>query len=63
MCCLVFDVHSKRSFESLGKWINEFRLMCDDNDFPILVIGNKIDINEDTMIVIYCYYYHVTAHY
>ena len=42
---IIYDVTSTISFESLNFYINEVRKKC-GNDMPILIIGNKIDLDE-----------------
>lgn len=47
MC--VYDVNSAKSFESLENWRNEFLVQASPSDpdkFPIVVVGNKIDVEE-----------------
>jgi Ras-related protein Rab-7A len=48
-CVLVYDVNNQKSFESLESWRDEFLVQAspkDPNNFPFIVIGNKIDIEE-----------------
>jgi len=42
---LLFDVTSRRSFNSLGSWLRDIRRnkSCKGHDHPILVLGTKID--------------------
>ena len=42
---IIYEVTSTISFESLNFYINEVRKKC-GNDMPILIIGNKIDLDE-----------------
>ncbi|KAJ1667572.1 Ras- protein Rab-7A [Coemansia sp. RSA 1813] len=47
-CILCFDVTSMRSFENLQSWRDEFLLQVaprDPENFPFVVVGNKIDID------------------
>ncbi|KAH0786060.1 Ras family protein [Histomonas meleagridis] len=45
MAILVFDVSEKTTFESLDGWINFYREKA-GQDRPILVVGNKIDLER-----------------
>lgn len=48
-CVLVFDVTSLDSFESLEYWQKEFLTetsLPDEQWFPFVVIGNKIDLDD-----------------
>merc|ERR1712196_728718 len=43
-CILVFDVTTKKSFDALDTWRDEFLVQAsptNPNDFPFMVIGNK----------------------
>merc|ERR1712205_189305 len=45
-CVLVFDVHGLKSFENLDSWRDEFLIQAspkDPDNFPFVVLGNKID--------------------
>ena len=42
---IIYEVTSTISFESLNFYINEVKQKC-GNDMPILVIGNKIDLDD-----------------
>lgn len=45
-CVLVFDITNTKSFESLDSWREEFLIQAsprDPDNFPFVVIGNKID--------------------
>ncbi|RYR49232.1 hypothetical protein Ahy_A07g035576 isoform A [Arachis hypogaea] len=58
-CVLVYDVNSMKSFENLNNWRDEFLIQAcllnlrlrwqaspsDPENFPFVVIGNKIDID------------------
>ncbi|XP_070580389.1 ras-related protein Rab-7a-like [Ptychodera flava] len=47
-CVLVFDVTSPISFKSLDSWRDEFLIQAnvrDPENFPFVVIGNKVDLN------------------
>ena len=49
-CALVYDVNNVKSFENLESWRDEFLMQAnarDPDNFPFVVIGNKVDM-EDT---------------
>jgi len=51
-CVLVFDVNSMKSFEDLDNWRDEFLIQAcpvDPDNFPIMVLGNKIDESGGTL--------------
>lgn len=43
---LMFDVCNKRSFEDLDEWLNEIKKNSVKKDASIILVGNKIDINN-----------------
>merc|ERR1712097_82155 len=46
-CILVFDLTSKKSFENLDTWREEFLVQSgppDQDTFPFVVLGNKVDL-------------------
>ncbi|KAI8805535.1 ras family-domain-containing protein [Cladochytrium replicatum] len=48
-CVLVFDVNNVKSFETLDSWRDEFLLQAsprDPDNFPFVVLGNKVDLEE-----------------
>lgn len=48
-CVLVYDVNSSKSFETLDSWRDEFLIQASPHDpenFPFVVLGNKIDVEE-----------------
>ncbi|KAG2006170.1 GTP-binding protein ypt7 [Coprinopsis cinerea AmutBmut pab1-1] len=48
-CVLVFDVNSAKSFQALESWRDEFLIQASPHDpenFPFVVLGNKVDIDE-----------------
>ncbi|KIZ00032.1 Small GTPase [Monoraphidium neglectum] len=48
-CVLVYDVNATKTFESLDNWRDEFLLQAqprDPENFPFIVLGNKIDEDE-----------------
>ena len=42
---VVYDICRQKSFESVDKWIDDFKSKADD-DAVIILIGNKSDLNE-----------------
>merc|ERR1712199_93702 len=47
-CVLVFDVHMMKTFENLDSWRDEFLIQAspkDPDNFPFVVLGNKIDVD------------------
>ena len=46
---VVYDVTDKETFEDVIKWVEKIREIH-DKDFPILMIGNKIDKEENRVI-------------
>jgi len=52
-CVLVYDVTIPKSFENLENWRTEFSIQAnvvDLNHFPCVIIGNKIDKQEQRMV-------------
>jgi len=52
-CILVFDVTTKKSFDALDTWRDEFLVQAspnDPNNFPFVVLGNKIDLKESRVV-------------
>ena len=50
-CLLVYDVTDPHSFSTLDEWRDEFLLhssVRDPENFPFVVIGNKVDAPPDT---------------
>ncbi|KAJ3233949.1 hypothetical protein HDU81_001834 [Chytriomyces hyalinus] len=48
-CVLVFDVNNSKSFDQLDSWRDEFLLQAsprDPDNFPFVVLGNKVDLEE-----------------
>ncbi|PVU90184.1 hypothetical protein BB561_004995 [Smittium simulii] len=53
-CVLCFDVNNAKSFENLDNWRDEFLLQSaprDPDNFPFVVLGNKIDAEDSKRIV------------
>jgi Ras-related protein Rab-7A len=54
-CVLVYDVNSSKSFETLDSWRDEFLIQAsprDPENFPFVVLGNKIDMEENKRQVV-----------
>jgi len=52
-CVLVFDVNVAKTFENLDSWRDEFLIQAaprDPENFPFVVIGNKIDLENQRVI-------------
>jgi len=61
-CVLVYDVNSAKSFETLDSWRDEFLIQASPHDpenFPFVVLGNKIDQEEGKRQV--CIFDYVTG--
>ena len=46
----MYDVNSSKSFETLDSWRDEFLIQAsprDPENFPFVVLGNKIDMEEN----------------
>jgi Ras-related protein Rab-7A len=53
-CVLVYDITNPKSFEELDSWRDEFFIQAsppDPNEFPFIVLGNKIDVEEEKRVV------------
>ncbi|GJJ78024.1 hypothetical protein BGZ83_005582 [Gryganskiella cystojenkinii] len=53
-CVLVFDVNNAKSFETLESWRDEFLIQAsprNPENFPFVVIGNKIDMEESKRMI------------
>ncbi|KAA8652555.1 Rab family GTPase YPT7 [Aspergillus tanneri] len=53
-CVLVYDVNNPKSFEALDSWRDEFLIQASPRDpesFPFVVIGNKIDVEENKRMI------------
>lgn len=56
---LVFDITNEESFRNLPKWLQEVWRVNNDSSLPLLVIGNKVDLEDDrdiatSMLVEFC---------
>ena len=43
---LVFDVNNENSFSGLNEWLNEIKTNCNNSNVSIVLVGNKIDLND-----------------
>ncbi|GMM48770.1 Rab family GTPase [Pichia kluyveri] len=53
-CVLVYDVTNLKSFENLTSWRDEFLIQAnikDPDNFPFIIIGNKIDLEEGKRLI------------
>eukprot|EP00762_Andalucia_godoyi_P004962 ANDGO_01375.mRNA.1 Ras-related protein Rab-7A len=52
-CILVYDVTAAKSFDNLESWREEFLIQAgprDPENFPFIVIGNKIDVESNRVV-------------
>jgi len=52
-CVMVFDLTNQKSFESLDSWRDEFLIQAspyDQDNFPFVVIGNKVDADAQRKV-------------
>jgi Ras-related protein Rab-7A len=52
-CVLVYDVTAPNSFKNLDSWRDEFLIQAsprDPENFPFVVIGNKIDLADSRTV-------------
>jgi Ras-related protein Rab-7A len=52
-CVLVYDVNNTSSFDHLDQWREEFLIQAgpeDPDNFPFVVIGNKIDLGDQRVV-------------
>jgi len=57
-CVLVYDVNNSKSFDTLDSWRDEFLIQAsprDPENFPFVVLGNKIDVEESKRVVRYLF--------
>lgn len=47
---IVFDLTSRESFENITYWHNELRDFIENEDLPIIIIGNKKDLEDQRMV-------------
>lgn len=53
-CVLVYDVNNSKSFDALDSWRDEFLIQAsprDPDNFPFVVLGNKIDVEESKRVI------------
>lgn len=53
-CVLVYDVNNQKSFDNLNVWKDEFLVQAnvtDPENFPFIVLGNKIDVEDNKRVV------------
>ena len=43
----IFDVTSKQSLNSINKWVNDVNETIDAEKFPSVLVGNKIDLEDE----------------
>merc|ERR1712031_82439 len=68
-CILVFDVTSKKSFDALDTWRDEFLVQASPGDpekFPFVVLGNKVDLKDQRVVTMkeakqYCIQRNITS--
>lgn len=46
---IVYDITNKKSFDNIGKWIEEIKQYGTDNPI-ILILGNKIDLGQKRIV-------------
>ena len=49
-CIIVFDITNKSSFENIDSYISDFRKIKKNRNVPIIIIGNKKDLQENRQI-------------
>lgn len=56
-CVLVFDVTAPNTFKTLDSWRDEFLIQAsprDPENFPFVVLGNKIDLENRQVSTVTC---------
>ena len=51
-CVLTYDVTAAQTFKSLDSWRDEFLIQAsprDPDNFPFVVLGNKVDLENRTV--------------
>jgi small GTP-binding protein len=46
---LMYDITNRKTFEEIGKWIESIK-ESKKSDFPIVLIGNKCDLENERMV-------------
>ena len=57
-CVLVFDVTAPNTFKTLDSWRDEFLIQAsprDPENFPFVVLGNKIDLENRQVVISFRY--------
>ena len=49
-CILTFDVTNRKSFENINKWIDELQLYSNYEKLSVIIIGNKIDLENQRAV-------------
>ena len=49
-CILTFDVTNRKSFENINKWIDELQLYSNYEKLSVIIIGNKIDLEDQRAV-------------
>lgn len=60
-CVLVFDVSAPTTYKSLENWRDEFLIQAsprDPDNFPFVVIGNKIDVENRAVSIFFLFIFH-----
>ena len=47
---LVYAINFKESYNDISKWVNKIRELQSDEHFPVVLIGNKIDLDNERVI-------------
>lgn len=53
-CVLVYDVTNQKSFDNISSWKDEFLIQAnvkDPENFPFVIIGNKVDVDDSKKVV------------
>ena len=46
-CIILFSLDDKSTYRHVLDWYKEVRRVCDNNDIPIIIVGNKSDLKDD----------------
>jgi len=49
-CLIVYDITRRESFDSLDRWVADFRSTKERETTPIVIIGNKKDLEVDRKV-------------
>jgi len=47
---IVFDISNRESFDNVNYWHNELKEFIHNKDLPIIIVGNKIDLDEERAV-------------